>query len=249
MERTKTYFVSDAHFGVDTTTTSEYREEQFIKWLDAIKADAAELYLLGDIFDFWFEYTYVVPRGFVLVLAKLKELADSGIKITYFTGNHDMWIFDYLPKVINAELVRNPEVRIIGGKSFYLGHGDGLGRIDRKYNMMKWMFANRFFQFLFKWIHPDWGYRLGLWCSKTSRKRHILPKHPNYEREYHVKFARAEIEKKHYDYFVFGHRHIPYQHKIDENVLVTNVGDWLFNFSYAVFDGEKLELLRFVNVD
>ncbi len=244
MERAKTYFVSDAHFGADNSTTSEYREALFCKWLDTIKPDAAELYLLGDIFDFWFEYKYVVPRGFVPVMAKLKELSDSGVKIVYFTGNHDMWVFDYLPKVINAEIIRNPEVRTIGGKTFYMGHGDGLGRADHKYNAMKWMFHCRFFQFLFKWIHPDWGCKIALWCSKTSRKKHKLYT-PNYETEFLVKYARTVLETSHYDFFIFGHRHIPYQHQLDENTLFTNVGDWLFNFSYAVFDGEKLDLLKF----
>ena len=178
LNRTKIYFVSDAHFGVDSQFTTKQREKFFVEWLDAIKVNASELYLLGDIFDFWFEYSYVVPRGFVIVLAKLRELSDAGVKIKYFTGNHDMWVFDYLPKVIGAELHTVPELREINGKKFYIAHGDGLGKYDRKYNLMKGMFHNRFFQFMFKWIHPDWGCRFALWCSHRSRLKHDLPETP-----------------------------------------------------------------------
>ncbi|MCF0206517.1 MAG: UDP-2,3-diacylglucosamine diphosphatase, partial [Fibrobacter sp.] len=226
--------------------------------------------LLGDIFDFWFEYTKVVPRGFVLVIAKLRELADSGVKIKYFTGNHDMWIFDYLPKVINAELFRGPQEITIGGKAFYIAHGDEFSK-SKKYHLMKSMFANRFFQFLFKWIHPDLGCKIALHCSKSSRKKHIFPKNMDFEKENLVIQARQILEKKHFDFFVFGHRHIPYLYNLDTDFdadadfndnpndnlnhnrsgkrkgvsCVTNTGDWLFNFSYAVFDGERLELRKF----
>ncbi len=245
MERTKIYFVSDAHFGVDSRETSAYRENLFVEWLEEIKNDAAELYLLGDIFDFWFEYKYVVPRGFVQVFVKLKELSESGVKIKYFTGNHDMWVFDYLPQIIGAELIRDSVIRKIGDKKFCIAHGDGLGKFDRKYNMMKWMFHNKFFQFLFRWIHPDLGCRLALWCSKTSRKKHILPRNPDYESEFLVRYARQVLENEHCDFFVFGHRHISFQYKLNEKSLFTNIGDWLFNFSYAVFDGETLKLMKF----
>ena len=244
LNRTKIYFVSDAHFGVDSQFTTKQREKFFVEWLDAIKVDASELYLLGDIFDFWFEYSYVVPRGFVIVLAKLRELSDAGVKIKYFTGNHDMWVFDYLPKVIGAELHTVPEVREIAGKKFYIAHGDGLGKYDRKYNLMKGMFHNRFFQFMFKWIHPDWGCRFALWCSHRSRLKHDLPETPDYEKEYLVMYSREVLKKEHFDYFVFGHRHIPYQYVLDDSSLFTNIGDWLFNFSYAVYDGENISLQK-----
>ena len=244
LNRTKIYFVSDAHFGVDSQFTTKQREKFFVEWLDAIKVDASELYLLGDIFDFWFEYSYVVPRGFVIVLAKLRELADAGVKIKYFTGNHDMWVFDYLPEVIGAELHTVPELREIDGKKFYIAHGDGLGKYDRKYNLMKGMFHNRFFQFMFKWIHPDWGCRFALWCSHRSRLKHDLPETPDYENEFLVMYSREVLKKEHFDYFVFGHRHIPYQYALDDSSLFTNIGDWLFNFSYAVYDGENISLQK-----
>ncbi len=244
LSRTKIYFVSDAHFGVDSQFTTKQREKFFVEWLDAIKVDASELYLLGDIFDFWFEYSYVVPRGFVIVLAKLRELSDAGVRIKYFTGNHDMWVFDYLPEVIGAELHTVPEVREIAGKKFYIAHGDGLGKYDRKYNLMKGMFHNRFFQFMFKWIHPDWGCRFALWCSRRSRLKHDLPETPDYEKEFLVMYSREVLKKEHFDYFVFGHRHIPYQYALDDSSLFTNIGDWLFNFSYAVYDGENISLQK-----
>ncbi len=244
LNRTKIYFVSDAHFGVDSQFTTNQREKFFVEWLDAIKVNASELYLLGDIFDFWFEYSYVVPRGFVIVLAKLRELSDAGVKIKYFTGNHDMWVFDYLPKVIGAELHTVPELREIAGKKFYIAHGDGLGKYDRKYNLMKGMFHNRFFQFMFKWIHPDLGCRFALWCSHRSRLKHDLPETPDYEKEFLVMYSREVLKKEHFDYFVFGHRHIPYQYALDDSSLFTNIGDWLFNFSYAVYDGENISLQK-----
>lgn len=252
MDRLKVYFVSDAHFGADSVMTSSERESLFIRWLDEIKNDATELYLLGDIFDFWFEYKCVVPRGFVLVLAKLNELAQNGVKIKFFTGNHDMWIFDYIPQIINAELIRKPEIINIGKHKFFIAHGDGLCKSERGYNLMKSMFSNRFFQFLFKSIHPDIGCRIALWCSKTSRNSHrknhnMNCKNFNPENELLVQFAKQKLKSDHYDFFVFGHRHVVYQYKLANNSLFTSIGDWLNNFSYAVYDGQSLQLQKYIN--
>lgn len=246
IKKTKIYFVSDAHFGIDGQYTSDFREKLMIKWLDEIKTDATELILDGDIFDFWFEYKHLVPRGFACLFAKLRELSDSGIKITYYVGNHDMWTFGYIEQVIGAEVFREAQIREIDGKVFYIGHGDGLGPYDKKYNFLKSIFLSKFFQFLFRLAHPSITFRIALAWSSTSRKRHRYLDKVNFDDEWLVKYARNVLEKKHVDFFVFGHRHIPFQYQIGEKTLFTNLGDWLFNFSYAVYDGESLQLLKYL---
>ncbi|MDD3741753.1 MAG: UDP-2,3-diacylglucosamine diphosphatase [Bacteroidales bacterium] len=244
-EKTKIYFVSDVHLGIDDEYTSDFRESLLIKWLDVIKTDASEVVLNGDIFDFWFEYKHVVPVGFFKLISKIRELSDSGIKISYFTGNHDMWIFHYLPKAMGAELIRGVQIREVNGKIFYIGHGDGLGPYDKSYNFLKKIFSSKFFQFLFRIIHPEISFRIALKWSSTSRSKHKYPKNINFEDEWLVKYSQGVLEKQHIDFFIFGHRHIPFQLNLKENSVFTNLGDWLFNFSYAVFDGKNLELKSF----
>ena len=168
MER-KIYFASDFHFGIPDTESSRKREDLFVKWLETVKADAGEIFLMGDLFDFWFEYKTVVPRGYTRLFGKLAELTDLGIKIHLFRGNHDMWAFDYLREELQIEIHRDPEIRIISGKTFYLAHGDGLGPGDHGYKMIKSVFQCRFNQWLFRWLHPDIGIRLGLFWSRKSR--------------------------------------------------------------------------------
>ncbi|HOZ30989.1 MAG TPA: UDP-2,3-diacylglucosamine diphosphatase [Bacteroidales bacterium] len=242
---TKIYFVSDAHLGIDDKYSSDYRERLLIKWLDKIRSDATEIVLAGDIFDFWFEYKHVVPAGFYKLISKLRELSDSGIKLTYFTGNHDMWIFKYLPKAIGAELVRGIQTREINGKKLYIGHGDGLGPYDKQYNFLKRIFSSKFFQFLFKTIHPEISFRIARKWSSTSRSKHKYPENIDYNEEWLVKYSKSVLETEPFDFFVFGHRHIPFQIKLNDQSNFTNLGDWLFNFSYAVFDGTQLELKFF----
>jgi UDP-2,3-diacylglucosamine hydrolase len=244
-DRTKIYFVSDAHFGIDAKYSSDFRENLMIKWLDEIKQDAAELILGGDMFDFWFEYKHLVPRGFASLFAKLRELSDNGIKITYYAGNHDMWTFGYIEQVTGAELIRGTQVREIGGKTFYIGHGDGLGPYDKRYNFLKKIFSSKFFQFLFRLIHPSITFRIAFAWSSSSRKKHRYRDKISFEEEWLVKYSRTVLESQPVDYFVFGHRHIPFQHPLSDKTLFTNLGDWLFNFSYAVFDGEKMELKKY----
>ena len=244
-EKNKIYFVSDVHLGIDSEYSSEYRESLLIKWLDFIKSDASELILAGDIFDFWFEYKHIVPKGFHKIITKLRELSDSGIKITYFTGNHDMWIFGYLNTAIGAELIRGTQIREINGFKLFIGHGDGLGPYDKRYNFLKKIFSSTFFQFLFRLVHPSISFRIALAWSSSSRKKHKYDKPISYDKEWLVKHSRTVLEKEDINFFIFGHRHIPFQYKLSEQCLFTNLGDWLFNFSYAVFDGKNLELKRF----
>ena len=245
MIRKNRYYISDAHLGIDAEYTSEQRETLLVKWLDEISQDAGEINLVGDIFDFWFEYRHVVPAGFVRLLAKLRELTDRGIKIKYYTGNHDMWTFGYLPKITGVDIIRGTEIIELGDKLLFIGHGDGLGSYDKKYNFLKSIFNSNFFQFLFKLVHPELSFRIALAWSATSRKSHKYPTKINIEDEWLVKYAKTILENQHIDYFIFGHRHIPLKISIGEKTTFINLGDWLMNFTYAVYDGEKMELLSY----
>ncbi len=241
----KIYFISDAHLGVDSRLTSDQRELLLIKWLSEIQNDAKEINFLGDIFDFWFEFKYIVPRGFARLFSKMRELSDLGIKLNYYTGNHDMWIFDYIPKITGASLIRGTQIVEYSGKRFFIGHGDGLDSSDKKYLFLKKVFSAKFFQFCFRLIHPEITFRIAFAWSKASRKSHNCTEKTSYEDEKLVAFAKSVLAKDRIDFFVFGHRHIPFQIKIDEAVLFTNIGDWLNNFTYAEFDGENVSIHKY----
>ena len=241
--KNKTFFVSDIHLGSSTFSDSLEREKRLVRWMDSIKEEANALYLLGDIFDFWFEYRYVVPRGFTRFLGKLAELSDSGVEIHFFTGNHDIWVFDYLPKEIGLTLHKEPAVIEISGKTFYLAHGDGLGDSSRSFKLIRWVFHNRICQFLFRLLHPDLGIKLGYLWAEHSRKKEL--KRPvsflGEDKEHLVRYAKPYISKHpETDYLIFGHRHILLDLKLAPNSRMLILGDWLQHFSYAVFDGKEL---------
>ncbi len=245
----KIYFAADAHFGIPDYESSLEREKQFVKWLDTIKTDAEEIYLLGDIFDFWHEYKRAIPKGYVRLFGKLAELSDSGIKIHFFTGNHDIWCYNYFQKELNITVYRKPITKEILGKKFFLGHGDGLGPSDHGYKFIKKLFANKFCQWLFARLHPNFGIGLGLYFSNRSKHAqgdsHLV--FLGEENEWQLIFAKEKLLKEHFDYFVFGHRHISIIHDINEKSKFIILGDWITKFSYGVFDGEKFELRRFIN--
>lgn len=247
----KIYFASDFHLGVPDQQRSFEREKRLVRWLDQIKADASEIYLMGDVFDFWFEYSTVIQKGYVRLLGKLAEITDSGIAVHVYRGNHDVWAFDYLQKEIGIVLHRNPEIHLFGGKTFFLAHGDGLGPGDTGYKILKRVFELKLNQFLFKWIHPDLGTRLGLFFSRRSRIANIAREQKNdfrfeIEKEMLYAFCQSELAKNgQIDYFVFGHRHIPFVHSLNDKTNMVILGDWVTNFSYAVFDGVSLELQYF----
>jgi len=241
----KIYFASDFHLGVPTYEKSLEREHRIVRWLDSIRNDAEELYLLGDVFDFWFEYKTVVPRGYVRLLGKLAELSDSGIKIHYFTGNHDMWTFDYLEKELNVTIYRAPIERVYNSKTFYIGHGDGLGPGDHGYKFIKKIFASKICQWLFARLHPNFGIGIANYFSKKSRiatgttDENFLGE----EKEWLVIYSKEILAKKHFDYLIFGHRHLPLDIKINDSRYI-NLGDWIQYFTYGVFDGENFELKK-----
>ncbi len=249
--RKNIYFASDFHLGVPDHDSSLRRELLLVKWLEEITPTAKEIFLMGDIFDFWFEYKTVVPKGYVRLLGKIATITDSGIPVHIFRGNHDLWAFDYLQKEIGAILYRRSIVRDFDGKKFFLSHGDGLGPGDTGYKLLKRVFENRFNQFLFNWLHPDIGTRLGLYFSHKSRIANIAREQKNdfkidIEKEMLYIYCQKKLEtQSEIDYFIFGHRHVPINHALNEKSRLIILGDWVINFTYAVFDGKNLELKKY----
>jgi UDP-2,3-diacylglucosamine hydrolase len=243
----KIYFVSDQHFGIPDYENSLIREKRFVLWLDQIKQDAEAIFLLGDLFDFWFEYKKVIPKGFVRVLGKLAEIRDSGIPIYFFTGNHDLWMNDYFEIELKIPVFHEPKEYKFNDKIFFIGHGDGLGPEDKGYKRMKKVFTNPLSKWLFKWLHPDVGVRLAQYLSTKNKlisgKEDI--KFLGEDNEWLVQYAKRKLKNRHYDYFLFGHRHLPMEIKINDKSKYINTGDWISHFTYAVFDGEDLELKKF----
>lgn len=246
----KVYFASDFHLGADARLSSREREKQIVRWLERIRDDAAEIYLVGDLFDFWFEYRTVVPKGYLRLLGKLAELRDAGIPIYFFTGNHDMWIFRYFEEELGIPTYRRPIEREIMGKSFFIGHGDGLGPGDRGYKFIKKVFANRACQWLFERLHPNFGIRLANFWSGKSRAsaKPDTGRFLGEENEWLIAYAKRKLSRKHYDFFIFGHRHLPIDHTLNNGASrYINLGDWLHYNSYAVFDGDRLNIQFFEN--
>ena len=245
----KTYFASDFHLGVDGLHSSREREQKIVRWLEEIKGDADAIYLVGDVFDFWFEYQTVVPKGYVRLLGKLAELRDLGIAIYFFTGNHDMWMFRYFEEEFGIPIYRKPIVREIYGKTFFIGHGDGLGPGDHGYKFLKKVFANPVCQWLFERLHPNFGVALASYWSRKSRSVQPLgKKFYGEDKEWLIIYSNQKLETTPADYFVFGHRHLPINHVLKNGTSrYINLGDWLFDYAYAVFDGQNMELQFFEN--
>ncbi len=245
------YFASDFHLGIPDHDSSLVREKMLVDWLDKVSKDASEIFLMGDLFDFWFEYKTAIPRGYVRLLGKLAEITDSGIKVHLFRGNHDMWAFDYLSTEMNVILHGQPEMHRFGDRVFYLAHGDGLGPGDQGYKFIKKVFHCRFNQWLFRIIHPDIGIRLGLFWSRQSRYAN-LAKDDGQERDREFINTRLAVhsrkvleENPEISYFIYGHWHYPLQLPLSDHSVQVTLGDWLTHFTYAKFDGKKLELLEF----
>lgn len=245
--RTKIYFASDFHLGVPDFQSSLQREKLVCKWLDSISNDASEIFLVGDVFDFWFEYKHVVPKGFTRLLGKLAELSDSGIKITFFKGNHDMWTFGYLEKEIGMQVVSNELEIERNGKRFYIHHGDGLGPGDNGYKIIKKIFRNKLSIALFGFLHPFWGVGLANFLSRKSRISNGSKDkvYLGEDEEFIIVYCKEILQKKHFDYFICGHRHYPLDIQLNENSKYINLGEWVNDFTYAEFDGTNLELKYF----
>jgi len=243
----KVYFASDNHLGAPTMEESRVRELKFIRWLDTIKSDAGVIFLMGDLFDFWFEYTTVIPKGFTRTLGKLAELSDAGISIHYFVGNHDLWMNGYFEEELNIPVYHKPQQYSINGASFFIGHGDGLGPDDKGFKRMKKVFTNPVAKWFFRWLHPDIGVRLAKHLSVSNKliSGDDDAKFLGNDKEWLVQYAHRKLETKHYDHFIFGHRHLPLEIELKENSKYTNLGDWIKYYTYAEFDGQQLSLKEF----
>ncbi len=239
----KVFFLSDLHLGAIAKHSSEEREQILVKWLQKIKDETEAIFFLGDIFDFWYEWKRVVPKGFIRFLGKIAEFTDAGTAVYFFTGNHDLWMFNYLEKELNVNVCRKPTKFNINNKKFYLGHGDGLGPGDKKYKLLKKIFINKKIQWCFSRLHPNFAVNLAHGSSQKSRKYNCFGQAPeSLENELLVLYSKEILKKEHFDYFIFGHRHLPMKYKLTEKSLYINTGDWLTNYSYTYFDGNKMEL-------
>lgn len=240
----KIYFLSDFHLGAPDYASSLIREKRIVKFLTEIEHDAEQIFILGDMFDFWFEYKKVVPKGFVRILGKLANLTDNGTVIHFFVGNHDMWMKDYFEKELGVTVYHDAKEFELQGKRFFIGHGDGLGPGDHRYKFMKKVFRNTVSQKLFGLLHPHSGIGLADYFSRKSRKAAGLEdaKFLGEEREWLILFSKKILQSKPVDYFIFGHRHLPLDYTLSDQSRYINLGDWLRYSSYAVFDGNKVEL-------
>jgi UDP-2,3-diacylglucosamine hydrolase len=244
----KTYFASDFHLGVPNYEDSLIREKKVVAWLDNIEPDCENLFLLGDVFDFWYEYKSVVPRYYTRLLGKLASMSDKGIKIFFFKGNHDMWTFDYLQKEIGVKVVDEEWVGEIYGRTFYVHHGDALWTGEKAYKVIRKVFRSRWGIWLFHRLHPNFGVGLANFLSRKSRKKNTIKDQIDIplEKEHQYQFAKAysqnNPQKNPIDFFIFGHRHKPLDVPIQENSRLINLGDWVNHFTYAEFDGNELTL-------
>jgi len=240
----KIYFLSDFHLGAPNHAISLEREKLLVQFLDEIKNDATEIFLVGDMFDFWYEYKRVVPKGYVRLLGKLGELTDAGIAIHFFVGNHDMWMKDYFFKELNIPVYYNPEEFERGGKKFLIGHGDGLGPGDHGYKRLKKLFRNPVSKWLFGIFPPRLGMGLANYMSRRSRAQTGTTEETflGEDKEWLIIYCKEVLQNRNIDFFVFGHRHLAIDYRLTDNSRYINLGDWLLYYSYAVFDGSTMEL-------
>ena len=238
------YFLSDFHLGAPNAAESLLREKKIIRFLDEIKLQAATIFIVGDLFDFWFEYKKVVPKGYVRILGKIAELTDAGVDVHFFVGNHDMWMKDYFEKELNTKVYFEPQEFTFYNKKFLIGHGDGLGPGDKGYKFIKKIFRNRFSQFIFGALPPSIGIGMADYFSRKSRAKTGKTDEVflGEEKEWLVIYCKNVLLQKQYDYFIFGHRHLPLDISLTETSRYINLGDWIKYFSYAVFDGDNLLL-------
>lgn len=244
----KIFFASDFHLGAPTYEESRLREKKIVRWLDSIKDEAAAIFLLGDIFDFWFEYKYAIPKGFIRLQGRLAELTDSGLPVIFFTGNHDMWMFDYFTKEINIPVYYDPLELKVGGKTLYIGHGDGLGPGDHTYKFLKKVFRNPLCQWLFARIHPNLGIGVAQFWSSRSRINNTKKGDEQFlgDKENIWAFCKEMEKNKHHDFYIFGHRHLPLSLEVgDSNSFYHNLGQWVNQYTYGVFNGDSFEIKKF----
>ena len=243
-DRDKIYFASDFHLGSPTKQDSLIREKKICRWLNEIKNEAKEIYLVGDVFDFWFEYTHTIPKGFERFKGTLANLTDQGVKIHFFPGNHDLWTFGYLEKELGLIVHTKPLTTTINNKTFYIAHGDGLGSGDVKYKFLKSIFSSQLCQWAFSKIHPDAGiYLANLWSSKSRKKGGQFNKEKL--RTSLIGHSKEILKKQDVNYFIFGHIHEPIEIDISPNAKYINIGDWITHFSFLEFHENNLLFKKF----
>jgi UDP-2,3-diacylglucosamine hydrolase len=240
----KIYFLSDFHLGAPNAMDSRKREDRLVHFFNNAKKDAAAFFIVGDIFDFWFEYKKVVPKGFVRILGCLAQIGDEGIPIHIFTGNHDLWMNDYFTNELHAKIYFEPALFTLGRKKFYIGHGDGLGPGDYGYKNLKKIFTSPLCQWIFRWCHPDIGIQIANYFSEKSRSKTGSTDEIflGADKEWLIIYAKEMATKINVDYFVFGHRHFAIDYEIDATTRYINLGDWIKLFTYGVFDGSSMQL-------
>ncbi|HET6723964.1 MAG TPA: UDP-2,3-diacylglucosamine diphosphatase [Chitinophagaceae bacterium] len=247
----KIYFLSDFHLGAPDAASSLQREKQVVRFLDEIKNDAAEIFIVGDMFDFWYEYRKVIPKGYTRLLGKLAELSDAGIPMHFFVGNHDMWMKDYFQKELNIPIYFEPKEFERKGKKFYIGHGDGLGPGDKGYKVLKKIFRNPFCKWLFGILPPYFGMGLANYLSRRSRAQTGISEETflGEDKEWLIIYCKDLLKEKKVDFFVFGHRHLAIDYRLSEGSRYINLGDWIHYYTFAMFDGTELKLSSFLNKD
>jgi UDP-2,3-diacylglucosamine hydrolase len=248
-EDKKIFFASDFHLGVPTREESLIRERKIVAWLETIRNEAHTIFIMGDIFDFWFEYKYVIPKGFIRLQGKLAELRDQGIPIIFFTGNHDMWMFNYFPLELGIPVYRDAQLIQVGNHKLLIGHGDGLGPGDHTYKIIKKFFNSSFCQWLFARIHPNLGIAIAKYWSRKSRisNERKEEKFAGEENEFLLTYCKDLEKREHHDFYVFGHRHLPLNLMVNENSRYINTGEWVHFNTYAVYDGKNVELKEFIS--
>lgn len=247
LNQKKIFFASDFHLGVPDHASSLEREKRIVRWLDQVRHEAHSIYLLGDIFDFWFEYRHAIPKGFIRLQGKLAELRDEGIPIFFFTGNHDMWMFKYFPNELGIPVFRDPILLACNGQLLMVGHGDGLGPGDTFYKLLRKIFRNRLCQWLFARIHPNLGIAIAKRWSARSRINNMKKeeKFTGEENEFLLSYCRAMEKEKHHDFYIFGHRHLPLDLTVGNSSRYINLGEWVNYNTYGVYDGKNVELRTF----
>jgi UDP-2,3-diacylglucosamine hydrolase len=240
----KVFFASDFHLGVPDKQSSLLREKKIVKWLDEIHHEAQAIFLVGDIFDFWFEYKQAIPKGFIRLQGKLAEITDGNIPVIFFSGNHDMWMFDYFTQELNIPIFRKPQQFIIGQNKFLVGHGDGLGPNDHVYKIIKKVFAHKLAQWLFARIHPNTGISIASYWSRKSRLSNTSKEENKFlgDNEWLLVYCKEVEERQHHDFYVFGHRHLPLHLPIGSNSFYINLGEWVNYCTYACYDGKQIQL-------
>lgn len=243
----KLYFASDFHLGAPNETESKIREKRIIRWLDSISNDAAAIFLVGDIFDFWFEYGEVIPKGFIPFISKISQIREQGVPILFFTGNHDLWMKDYFTRELGIPVYHHPIVLSVEGKKILVGHGDGLGPGDNSYKFLKTVFTNPFANWLFRWLHPDLGVKLAKAWSSRSRITNMGKNENRFlnEDEWLWQYCKDLESRFHHDFYIFGHRHLPLELPVGEKSTYFNLGEWVSQNTYLEFDAAGGKLMTF----